>query len=133
MSNKKQEISKERVIERFRKKYGNAHIESFEKASSEDPVLLQELILDEELRPIGRSYALLALAQTHNEEYFSFIKRFIQHESPFLREIAFHGLFEYYDKEEANHTDLKEFFKTSLEHEKALGVAKTISSLLELM
>jgi hypothetical protein len=124
MSNKKQEISKERVIERFRKKYGNAHIESFEKASSEDPVLLQELILDD---------ALLALAQTHNEEYFSFIKRFIQHESPFLREIAFHGLFEYYDKEEANHTDLKEFFKTSLEHEKALGVAKTISSLLELM
>ncbi len=125
--------SKERAIEKFEKKYGHAHVESFQKASAEDPELLEGIILDEKLPPFGRSYALLALAQTHKEEYFSFIKGFIQHESPFLREIAFRGIFEYYDAEEKKHIDLKAFFKTSLENEKAPGVAKRIASLLEEM
>jgi hypothetical protein len=125
--------NKERSIERFEKKYGDVHIESLQKASFEDPELLEGIILDEKLSSFGRSFALFALAQTHNEEYFSFIKGFVQHESPFFREVAFRGLFEYYDADEEKHGDLKEFFKTSLENEKAPGVAKRITSLLQEM
>ena len=134
MSAKKQEeIIKDRAIERFEKKYGSGNDESLKKASSEDPELLKELILDEELQPLGRSHSLFALAHTNREEHFSFIKNFVQHESPFLREIAFRGLFQYYDVKEEKHTELKELFKIYLETEQSPGVFNRISSLLKEM
>jgi hypothetical protein len=133
MSEKKKEVSKERAIDQFHKKYGDANDESFHKASFEKPELLKGIILDEELSSLARSHALMALAWTHNKEYFSFIKGFIKHESPFLREIAFRGLFQYYDAEDQKNIDLKELFKTSLENEKSNGVIKRITELLKLM
>jgi len=119
-----------RAVDRFKSKYEYINLDTLETASMEAPDLVEGIVVDDKLTPLVRSYAIFALAQTHNDNYFSLIRAFVQHESPLMRESAYLGLFEYYDKEEKKHLELVNLFKKMLETERAPGVRQRIASLL---
>ena len=121
----------ERAEERFRKKYEFINEDTLAMAAQELPELVEALVVDDKLTPLARANALLALSYTHNEDYLSLIKAFISYESPLMRESAFMGLFEYYDRDDEEHLELKDLFKKMLETEKAPGVKQRIALLLE--
>ncbi|MFL5783120.1 MAG: hypothetical protein ACJ76H_00840, partial [Bacteriovoracaceae bacterium] len=121
------------ALERFEEKYTYLNDETLEKATYEDPQLLKGIVFDERINPLARAHTLYALSFGGREEYFSFIASFVSHPSPFVRESALMGLFEYYDKDERKHLELKEFFIKHLKEEKAIGIKEKLSSLLERM
>lgn len=130
---------KDRELERptvqFKKRYTHINDETLEQAVVECPDLVEKLVLDESLRPLARSHALFALASVteDKEPIFQFVKTFINHPSPFIRETAFMGLYECYSSDSEKYSELKKLFQESLEQEKAIGIKKKISSLLESM
>lgn len=122
-----------RPLDKFREIYQYYNEETLDIASVEMPELVKEIILDESIKPFSRSLALYALALGARDEFFEFIKGFIKHSAPFMRESAFMALFEYYNEEEKKHLELKDLFHKSWEEEKADGIKKKIGSLLESM
>lgn len=123
-----------RPLDEFRKRYEFINDETLEKASTECPELLQGIILDETINPLAKSHALYALSLGGREQYYSFIKGFINHPSPFLRESACMGIFEYFENvEEARSKDVKEVLERALRIEKATGVKEKMRYLIENM
>jgi hypothetical protein len=122
-----------RALDRFKEKYTYVNDETLEKASEESPDLVQGIVLDENINTLARAHALYALSLSANDEYFSFIKGFVNHSAPLIRESAIMGLYEYYDLEEERHLEVKDSFKEILNHEKAKGIRSKTISLLEQM
>lgn len=122
-----------RALEQFEEKYTYLNDETLEKATYEVPELLKRIVFDEKINPLARAHTLYALSFDARKEYFPFISSFINHPSPFIRESALMGLFEYYDKDEEQYLDLKEVFIKHLKEEKASGIRDKIVSLLERM
>jgi hypothetical protein len=122
-----------RALDRFKEKYTYVNDETLEKASEESPDLVQGIVLDENINTLARAHALYALSLSVNDEYFSFIKGFVNHSAPLIRESAIMGLYEYYDLEEERHLEVKDSFKEILNHEKAKGIRSKTISLLEQM
>ena len=122
-----------RPLDVFRDKYKFLNDETLEKASISSPELLQGIVLDEKINTLARSHALYALSLGAREELYSFILGFVNHQSPFIRESALMGLFEYYDSDEGKHLEIKEILERKLREEKAIGIKKKIDSLLEQM
>jgi hypothetical protein len=120
-----------RALETYLEKYRHLNDDTLEVATSESPELVQGIVIDENIKPIARAHALYALGFGAREEYFSFIKGFASHPSPFMRESTFMALAQYYDREENRHLELKAYFQLGLRIEKGSGVKQKLSELLE--
>lgn len=127
------ETTNDRAEDLFRKKYEYVNPETLELASKESPDLVQGILGDEKSDPLMRSFALMALAQTGNDQYIPVLKIYSQSDSPLIRESSFIGLYEFYDLAENRNLDLKKFFQERLLAERAPGVHTRIKSILEQM
>jgi len=98
-------------IDKYKDKYKYLNRSTIEIASLHDPELLKELIEDETLRPFIRGIIIDELSIGAREEYFDFIKSFIDSKDSFIAEGAYLGLYEYYDSDREKYSDLKVLFK----------------------
>jgi len=120
-------------VKAFKEKFDEINYDSLQRCGQEDPSLLVNLIQYGEINPFYKGIALDCLSLNAREEYFGLIKSFTVNESPFVREGAYLGLYEYYDNDRDKYHNLKDYFTENLRSETATGVQKQIKELLYLM
>ncbi len=112
--------------------------EGFEKASKENPDYLVMFINYAEVSPYTKAQALSALSALENEFYLSeFLSRRVD-PSSYIREVAYKGLYMYWDKyylEEENKFEYfrKMFKEVFVDESESDGVKATVKELLFLM
>lgn len=123
----------ENALDVFRRKYKYINEDTVNEAAKDSPDLVLGVLGMESANVYTRSMALLALAGTCDEQYISIFKYFAGSNSPFIRESAFMGLFNYYDKFEGRNLDLKDYFQQKLESERSSGVRARLKEILGMM
>ena len=73
---------------------------------------------------------MLALCELVDDQYYDYIKSFISHPSPYVRETVFIGISGYYHKNPVKYNEVKYILQTYL-HLESDGVKSQIESCLD--
>lgn len=123
-------FKKNSLYSEFKKRFGSFNEENIETAAFSDPAFLKEIITDETISIVGRSYALYALSLRLCESNFEFIKGFAYHSSPLMQEAALMSLFVYFDKEEGKHLEVLDFFWGLMSSDLPVGVRSKLEEII---
>lgn len=119
----------------FLDNYGDLNDKSLKAVAEKDPDLLLKMMGDENLRPLTRANILQEIGNLVRESDIPFIKGFVDHESPFIRESALRALFDFYepDSHPARSKMIQELVENRAKVESSEGVKSQIVFILEMM
>ena len=118
------------LIDIFREKYKYLNDDTIQKAKNESPELLIKMVDDTSLQPTTRADIIEALAVGANPSYYSLIFSKLNDSSPYIREAAVLGLYEYYSENVEKYESVASEFRTRMSVESAEGVRTTLKELI---